>query len=76
MTRQEQFAQCRLINGRRSTVGFIPCRAAVVGNTMALEIDGEMQPGWRVMSAGASVAKDAMRRFERQHTRQREGSDA
>ncbi|MEM6551116.1 MAG: hypothetical protein AAF750_03150 [Planctomycetota bacterium] len=75
MKRMEWFAQCRLVNGRSATIGFIPAKAAVVGCVVELEIDGRMQAGWRVESVGKPIAKDAMRQLERQHTSQREGSD-
>lgn len=75
MTRHELFSQCRMTRDRCETVGFIPAKAAVVGNVMQLEINGRMEAGWRVVSAGKPVTKDAMRFFERQHTNQRAGSD-
>ena len=36
MTRQELFCQCMLVNGNRTTVGFIPASAAAIGNVLAL----------------------------------------
>ncbi|MBB6429905.1 hypothetical protein [Algisphaera agarilytica] len=75
MTRQEMYAQCRLTRGAAATVGFIPTKAAVIGNLIELVINGNYQPGWRVESVGTPVAKDAMRMFERQYTSQRQGSD-
>lgn len=75
MNRQELFSQCRMTRGRSETVGFIPAKAAVVGNVVRLDIKGAPRDGWRIDAAGAGVAKDAMRMFERQYTSQRAGSD-
>lgn len=75
MTRIQLFCQCLLINGNRSTVGFIPANAAQVGNVLGLELAGGMDRGWRVESVGTPIAKDAMRLFEHQYTKQRIASD-
>ena len=75
MTRLEYYCQCLLTNGNRTTVGFIPANAAVIGNVMSIELAKGLDPGWRVESVGTPVAKDTMRMFERQHTKQRTASD-
>ena len=75
MTHMEMFCQCRMARGNRSTIGFIPVTAARAGNIIGLEPANGMDRGWRVESVGALIAKEAMRLFERQHTRQRAVSD-
>lgn len=75
MTRQELFCQCMMTNGNRMTVGFIPSRAAVIGNVIALVREQGLDRGWRVESVGKPIAKDEMRMFERQHKSQRKASD-
>lgn len=75
MTRMELFCQCLMTNGTRSTVGFIPANVAAVGNVLGLELTDGMDRGWRVESVGTPIAKDAMRLFEHQYTKQRSASD-
>lgn len=75
MTRMEFYCQCLMTNGNRSTVGFIPANVAVLGNVLGLEMANGLDRGWRVESVGTPIAKDAMRLFERQHTKQRRASD-
>lgn len=75
MTRMELFCQCRMINGNRTTVGFIPANVAVIGNVLGLELANGLDRGWRIESVGTPIAKDKMRLFERQHKKQRTASD-
>lgn len=75
MTRMEMFCQCLMTNGNRATVGFIPAAAAKVGNTIGLELPHGMDRGWCIESVGSPIAKDAMRLFEHQYTKQRGASD-
>ena len=75
MTRKELFCQCLMTNGNRTTVGFIPANAAVIGNVIGLELERGLDRGWRVESVGKPVVKEQMRMLQRQHTSQRKASD-
>jgi len=75
MAKVEFYCQCMLRKNNLSTVGFIPLYAASVGNVVGIERASGLDRGWRVESVGTPVAKDRMRLYERQFTRQRGASD-
>ena len=75
MTRLEYYCQCLLTNGNRSTVGFIPATAAVVGSVLGIETEQGLDRGWRVESVGSPFPKDRMRLLKHQYTKQRSASD-
>ena len=76
MTRLEMYCQCLMRKDNLTTVGFIPAKAAVVGNVIGIELAHGLDRGWRVESVGTAVPKDKMRMFERQFKNQRQASDS
>lgn len=61
----EIYAQCRMRLNNVETVGYIPARAAKVGNEVELfDKDGSSQ-FWKVLSVGTTRTKEQVKEAER-----------
>jgi hypothetical protein len=79
MSKEELFRQCKLVNGNRALVTWIPDHAACVGNTMSLTdyvTDEPVEGRWTVTEAYSQVLtrKETMSAAHK-HTKQRAVSD-
>lgn len=65
------YRQCRLQKGDHTQTSFIPEAFARLNKVLRLKDDD----GWKVVEVGSRINEELVKRLERDHLTQREGSD-
>jgi len=64
--KKDNYCQCTFENGNRTTTGFIPEKKAKLNWFAELEINGQMEGGWKITSVGDPIAKGRMKSLQGQ----------